>query len=182
LADDRADFWRRLEQLGFAYALMTGSLALIVASTSDIVSDGNGARLMQVQTVQAVIGLLAAALVAWSRPSASGQASALVIAAASLAQIASGVVSTSELAAGLAFILLWCVVAAAAQMAGWRGVFQIAVGVVALRLVVLSFELASDLLLSGAGLIVAGLLILGIAWVALRISRRYAPPAESAVA
>jgi uncharacterized membrane protein len=182
LADDRTDFWRRLEQLGFAYALLTGSLALILASTGDTVSDGDGARLMQVQAVQAVIGLLAAALVAWIRPGASGRASALGIAAASLAQIASGVVSAGELAAGLAFILLWCAVAAAAQMVGWRGVFQIAVGVVALRLVVLSFELASDLLLSGAGLIVAGLLILGIAWVALRISRRYAPPAESAVA
>src|SRR3546814_19684478 len=70
---------------------------------------------------------------------------------------------------------LWVGIAAAALHAGWRGVFQMAVAVVALRLIVLSFELASDLLTSGFGLIVAGLMILGIAWGALRISRQFAP-------
>jgi len=59
-------------------------------------------------------------------------------------------------------------------------VFQASVAVVALRLIVLSFELASDLLTSGFGLILAGLLILGIAWAALRISRQYAPASGEA--
>ena len=38
-----------------------------------------------------------------------------------------------------------------------------------------SFELASDLLLSGFGLVVAGLMILLVAFVAVRISRQFAP-------
>ena len=50
-----------------------------------------------------------------------------------------------------------------------------AVALIALRLVVLSFELASDLLTSGAGLILAGLLVLAVAWCALRIANRFAP-------
>lgn len=49
-----------------------------------------------------------------------------------------------------------------------------------MRLIVLSFELEDDLLTSGAGLIVAGLLILGIAWVAVRVAKRFAPPKEMA--
>jgi len=56
--------------------------------------------------------------------------------------------------------------------------FQLAVAAIALRLIVLSFELASDLLLSGFGLIVSGLLILGIAWAAFRVSQTYAPAQE----
>ena len=66
-------------------------------------------------------------------------------------------------------------IAGAALVAGWRGVFQLAVAVVAFRLIVLSFELASDLLLSGFGLVVAGLMILLVAFVAVRISRQFAP-------
>ena len=42
----------------------------------------------------------------------------------------------------------------------------------------LNRELAADLLTSGFGLILAGLMILGVAWVAVRVSRRFAPSAE----
>jgi hypothetical protein len=84
---------------------------------------------------------------------------------------------------GVLFMALWIGIAAAALRAGWRGMFQLAVGAVALRLIVLSFELASDLLTSGFGLILAGMLILGVAWGAMRVSREFAPPrqAEEAV-
>ena len=58
--------------------------------------------------------------------------------------------------------------------------FQLAVGAVALRLVILSFELASDLLTSGFGLILAGLLILAVAWIAVRVSSHLAPAKEPA--
>jgi hypothetical protein len=57
-------------------------------------------------------------------------------------------------------------------------VFQLAVGVIALRLIILSFELAGDLLTNGLGLILAGLMILGVAWGAVRVSKRFAPDAE----
>jgi hypothetical protein len=46
----------------------------------------------------------------------------------------------------------------------------------------LSFELASDLLLSGFGLILSGIMILGVAWVAVRVSKTFAPPSEGAEA
>ena len=75
-------------------------------------------------------------------------------------------------------LLLWIGIAGAALVAGWRGVFQLAVAVVAFRLIALSFELASDLLLSGFGLVVAGLMILLVAFVAVRISRQFAPQSE----
>ena len=62
--------------------------------------------------------------------------------------------------------------------AHWRGVFQMAVGVIALRLIILSFELAGDLLMNGLGLIFAGMMILGVAWGAVRVSKRFAPRGE----
>ncbi len=80
------------------------------------------------------------------------------------------------------FMALWVGIAAAALVAGWRGVFQLSVGVIALRLIILSFELASDLLLSGFGLILSGFMILGVAWVAVRVSKTFAPPSEGAEA
>jgi hypothetical protein len=54
-------------------------------------------------------------------------------------------------------------------------VFQLPVGVIALRVIVPSFELARDMRTCGAGLIAAGLMILGVAWVAVRVSKRFAP-------
>ena len=51
----------------------------------------------------------------------------------------------------------------------WRGAFQAAVGIVAPHLVLLSFELGGDLLTGGAGFIASGLLILVVAWLALKI-------------
>ena len=78
----------------------------------------------------------------------------------------------------LLFFALWVGIAAAALAAHWRGVFQLSVGVIALRLIILSFELAGDLLMSGFGLILAGVMILGVAWGAVRVSKRFAPREE----
>jgi hypothetical protein len=83
----------------------------------------------------------------------------------------------SEVVAALLFMGLWAGLALAALHAGWREAFQLAVALIALRLVILSFELAGDLLTSGAGLILSGLLILGVVWAALRVARRFAPRA-----
>ena len=56
--------------------------------------------------------------------------------------------------------------------------FQTAIGISALRIIILSFELATDLLGSGIGLILVGLFTLGVAWVGVRVSRNLAPKAE----
>ena len=88
--------------------------------------------------------------------------------------------SGSELGAGLLFMGLWAVIGTAALRGEGQGDFQAAVALIAIRLIVLSFELAGDLLTTGAGLIAAGVLILAVAYGALRIARRYAPaPAEA---
>lgn len=84
--------------------------------------------------------------------------------------------SGNQVIAALLFMALWALVGWMALKGQWRGVFQLAVAVLALRLIVLSFELEDDLLTSGFGLIAAGLLILGIAWGARWVARTYAPP------
>lgn len=175
----REDFARRLEQLGFTYALAAASVLLGFASVGGIGVDQGGALSLQSQMVQAAVGLIAAALVGTWRSTESGRSSAFVIAIASIALVIAHAVTGMMLGAALMFLLLWTGVAAAALKGGWRGAFQLAVAMVALRLIVLSFELGGDLLTSGAGLIMSGVLILGIAFAAVRISRRYAPPADN---
>jgi hypothetical protein len=103
-----------------------------------------------------------------------------IIAGAGLTTFASYFVDDLAIPAALLFFALWAGIAAAALAAHWRGVFQLAVGGLALRLIILSFELAADLLTSGFGLILSGLMILGVAWVAVRVSKRFAPDAEPA--
>ena len=176
----RRAFWKRLEQLALAYAAGGASLTCIAAGIDAFGDDGLS---FASQSVRALVALAAAALVAMARRTRSGQASAAVLAGAGLASVLAVPVSGSQLMGGLLFMALWVGIAAAALHAGWRGVFQLAVGAVALRLVVLSFELASDLLTSGFGLILAGLLVLSVAWIAMRVSREFAPsrqPEEAA--
>ena len=176
----RTDFWRRLEQLGFAYALGCASLIAAASGLDDF--DGETERFLALgtQIVQAAIGLGAAALVIAARRSTSGRAAGCVIGGAALVLLAAHLVDGSMLGGAILFMALWVSVAFAALQAGWRRIFQLAVAVIAVRLVILSFELASDLLTSGAGLIAAGLLILAVAWIAVRVSRRLAPPEETA--
>jgi hypothetical protein len=105
-----------------------------------------------------------------------------IIAGAGLVLAAAQVTNDVAVPAAILFMALWVGIAAAALAAQWRGVFQLAVGVIALRLIVLSFELAGDLLTSGFGLILSGLLILGVAWAAVRVSKRFAPHDEDKAA
>jgi len=170
----REAFWRRLEQAALAYAVAGASIMTALASVGAFES-GAGPLNPASQLVRAAIIIVAGALVAWGRQGVSGRMSGAILALAGLIVAVVSGANGIELLAALLFMALWAGIAAAALIAGWRGVFQLCVGVIALRLIVLSFELASDLLLSGFGLIVSGLLILGIAWGAWRVSRRFAP-------
>jgi uncharacterized membrane protein len=172
---DRRAFWKRLEQLALVYAVGGASLTCIAAGIDEFDDD---VLSFASQAIRGGVAFAAAALVAAARRRRSGEASAAVLAGAGLASIIAAPISGSDLMGGVLFMALWVGIAAAALHAGWRGVFQLAVGVIALRLIVLSFELASDLLTSGFGLILAGLLILGVAWLAVRVSRKYAPPRQ----
>ncbi|WP_374407720.1 DUF2157 domain-containing protein [Pelagerythrobacter sp.] len=177
----RPAFWRRLEQLGFLYVLVCASLMVVASGFGDFASDGDGRFLaLGTQGAQAGVGLFAAGLTFAARRGPSETATAATLAAAALALVMAHAVDGNALGAALLFMALWVAIGLAAFHGGWRDVFQLAVGMVALRLVILSFELASNLLTSGFGLIVAGLLILGVAWGAVHVSRRLAPPRESA--
>lgn len=174
----RTAFWRRIEQIGFAYALVGASLVAILAGVDRLSRGGDGIRLLLAFVTWGVAGLGAAGLVYRARPDRSGEAAAGMVAASGVVTLLAWPLSGQAIGGALLFMALWVAVAALALRGGWRSLFQIAVGALALRLIVLSFELENDLLSSGAGLIVSGLLILGIAWVAVRVARRYAPPLE----
>ena len=134
----------------------------------------------KVAAVQALCLAVAAGAIWFARPTASGKATAGVLAAGALTLIAATAIGGSSLGGGILFMLFWGAIAAAALTAGWRIVFQVAVAVLAIRLIILSFELASDLLGSGLGLILAGVATLGIAFMAVRVSKRYAPKEDAA--
>ncbi|WP_435416693.1 DUF2157 domain-containing protein [Parerythrobacter aurantius] len=169
----RDAFWTRMEQLAIAYAMVGASLLCIVASIGEV---ERGMLAIGSQALRAAIALVAAGLVALLHRSRSGSAAGAVLAACGVTAVLAYLFNDRDIMAGLLFMALWAAVGAAALYAGWRGVFQLAVAAVALRLIVLSFELASDLLTSGFGLIVAGLMILGVAWGAVKVSRTFAPP------
>lgn len=175
----RPNFWRRLEQLALAYAVAGASLACALASAGGYGDDGmrwDADFSIQSFSVALFTGL---ALIK-ARPGVSGRMAGAIIAGSGLVIGLAQFTDDLTVPAAALFMALWIGIAAAALVAGWRGVFQLSVGVIALRLIVLSFELASDLLLSGFGLILSGFMILGVAWVAVRVSKTFAPPSEGA--
>lgn len=171
----REAFWTRLEQLAIAYALVGASLLCVIASAGEVEQD---MLAIGPQLLRAAIALVAAGLVVMLHRSHSGTAAAAILAACGVGALLASLFNDLDVLAGLLFMALWVAVAGAALYAGWRGMFQLAVAAVALRLIILSFELASDLLTSGFGLIIAGLLILGVAWGAVKVSRTFAPPKQ----
>lgn len=170
----RPDFWRRLEQIALVLVVIWFSFAGLYR----LIGGGRDMGAV-VAVIQSTVLGGAAASVYFARPGKSGQATAVILIAAALANIASLAASDSSLGNAILFMLIWGVVAAGALHAGWRIVFQIAVGVLALRLIILSFELASDLFGSGLGLILAGMATLGIAFAAVGVSRNYAPTGDA---
>ena len=172
----RPDFWRRLEQLGIMLVVL-GVTGLQLAYGFDA---GREAAQLEIAGVQAACLALTAGAIHFARPTRSGTATASILAVGATTLLFALGVHTSSVGVGLLFMIFWSGIAGAALFAEWRIVFQISVSVLALRLVILSFELASDLLGSGLGLILSGMATLGIAWIAVDISRNYAPKGEAA--
>jgi hypothetical protein len=171
----REAFWIRLEQLALTYGVALASYVIVISAFERMPDLTNSVNVLLGLAAGALLGVASAFAVWRARRDRSGAAEAGVLLASSSAVLLAYAVSGSETAAGVLFMALWAGIAGAALHAGWRGVFQTAVGVIAVRLIVLSFELASDLLLSGVGLIVSGLLVLGVAFAAVRVSKRFAP-------
>jgi uncharacterized membrane protein len=177
----RPAFWLRLQQVSLIYAIIMTSLSLIgSADAHGAFWRTGGGSVLEPAVAQSAIGFFTAAFVWLLRKDETGKSVAGLLVAASLLNIFGWMLAGSSVMAAVLFIALWASVAAASLYAGWRQVFQAAVAVIALRLIILSFELADDLLGSGVGLILAGLLTLGIAWIAFRISRKFAPKEEAA--
>lgn len=167
----RPDFWRRLANISLSWALIGVSFTAITAPFDPM----SGNDLISVTLMQSLILFIGAAAIYMMRLRGDGVIAAQLLALSGLIIVGVAVIGTSAIGAAVLFILLWSGVAACALIANVRWLFQVAVAIIALRLVVLSFELANDLLGSGIGLILVGLLTLGIAWAALTISRRFAP-------
>lgn len=169
----RAVFWLRIEQLVVAYAVGGASIATMFAF-----EEARKVEFLSItaQLVRFAIGMAAASAIWMADRSTYGRAVAAIVAASATVFLLAYPVAGHATLAALLFMALWLAVAAASLAAGWRVLFQFAVAAIALRLIILSFELASDLLTSGFGLIVAGLLILGVAGAAVWVTRRFAPP------
>jgi uncharacterized membrane protein len=175
---DRPDFWRRLVILSLTTIIGGVSIATI-AQTSALtnMAAANWGEI-SVALMQALLLMIGAFAVYQIRRHATGIMAAQLLALCGLIIAAIALIGDSDIGAAILFMLLWTGIAASALMAGVRWLFQVAVAIIALRLIILSFELANDLLGSGIGLILVGIFTLGIAWGALTISHRFAPSAE----
>lgn len=176
----RPGFWRLLEQ--FAVLSILAGLSLFTLGWS---GDERWPYIDGSLAIHSLILLGTAVAIFAARRTESGRATAGMLAVGALLHLLQAIMPHSagwthnHWLNALFFMGLWGAVAYAALHARWRRIFQIAIGVLAIRLIMLSFELNEDLLQSGLGLIVAGLLTLGISWVAIQISRRLAPKEES---
>lgn len=70
------------------------------------------------------------------------------------------------------YTVMWGAICRAAVTEGWRLLFGLGVGAIALRLFIVYFELFGTLATTGAGLIVGGLLVLVLLWTWQRIMAR----------
>lgn len=173
----RPGFWRLLEQFA-VFAILAGlSIFILSWSGEDEWRYRNGSLVIHGLTL-----LGASAMIFAARRTASGRATAGMLGAGAALHLLQTILAPSwtdnHWLNAVFFMGLWSAVAGAALHAQWRRIFQIAIGVLAIRLIMLSFQLNRDLLESGIGLIVSGLLTLGIAWGAVQISRRLAPDKE----
>lgn len=171
----RPAFWRLLEQMAVATIFAGLSLVILLHGW-----DGDDSLRPGSVLIHSLALLAAAAAIAYARRTASGRATAALLLVAAALHLIQAVLPNGHGAArawisSLLFCLLWGAVAAAAVHAGWRRLFQLGVAMVALRIIILSFELNDDLLGSGVSLILSGLFAMAVAWMTIRLSRRYAP-------
>lgn len=181
----RRDFWRRLEQIAMILLAVATALFHLAAEVSGSLlspdaTDFGQIALILLMTYGALAALVFFLPLTGGRDPRSQHAVAAIIGAAGISNLLAALNGGhSEIAAAMIFMAFWAAVGAVSLHAGWRLIFQVAVGILAIRLIILSFQLGIDLLGSGVGLILAGIFTLGIAWGAVRFSRRFAPQRET---
>lgn len=173
---DRPSFWRLLEQLAVAVILAGVSIVILFGGWEHRAYPMLGSIAIQ------SLGLVgAAALIFAARRTRSGQVTAGILVIAAVLHMGQALLFDlygsfrGPWISALFFMILWGAVAVGGLLAQWRRIFQGAIALLALRIIVLSFELNDDLLGSGVGLILSGAFAIFVAWVTVRISRRYAP-------
>ncbi|WP_336968434.1 DUF2157 domain-containing protein [Sphingobium aromaticiconvertens] len=172
----RPAFWRLLEQLAIA-TILAGLTILIIVRGWESRSD----YLFGSVAVQSLALIGAAAAIFVARRTRSGEATARILGVAAVLHTGQALLldlsdpDRGPWMSSLFFLILWGAIAAGAHYAGWRRIFQLAVGLIAVRIIILSFELNDDLLGNGVGLILSGIFAMAVAWATVHVSKRYAP-------
>ncbi|WP_373491260.1 DUF2157 domain-containing protein [Parasphingorhabdus sp.] len=169
-------FWKQVGQFALASFVAGVTLKLIADGLMTGGLFGSEAAVITLATIQlALWGAAALLIYAFHRTAAGIGMAAILLAAATINSASSALPSTEPVISAIWFMAFWAAIGWSANQAGWRNIFQMVVAVIALRLIILSFELASDLLSSGLGLILAGVITIAIAVVAYRFSKAFAP-------
>ncbi len=179
----RDAFWIQTEQFALAAFVAWVSLKLIADGIESGGVFGSGGDPILITGIQLGLWCAAAWLVwTYNRTNIGASVAAILIAAAVINFVSSLMDSTEAVSNAILFMAFWAAVGWSAARSEWRNIFQVVVAIIALRLIALSFELAADLLSSGLGLIMAGVITIGIAIIAYRFSKAFAPAKISSAA
>ncbi len=172
----RQVFWKQVGQFALASFVAGVTLKLIADGLTEGGLFGSEANAGEIAAIQLGLWSAAALIIYAYDRTTSGISTAAILVVAAITSFVSSIAQTTEpLVSAILFMAFWAAIGWSANYAGWRNVFQTVVAIIALRLIVLSFELASDLLSSGLGLILAGVITIGIAVIAYRFSKAFAP-------
>lgn len=178
----RQVFWKQVGTFALAAFVAAVTLKLIADGLTKAGFGGSEGDLSDITAIQLGLWSAAALLIYILNRKASGISVAAVLVAAAIISFGSSLAQSDEpLVNATFFMAFWAAIGWSAIYSGWRNVFQAVVAIVSLRLIILSFELASDLLSSGLGLILAGVITIAIAVVAFRFSRAFAPAKATTV-
>jgi uncharacterized membrane protein len=172
----RQDFWKQVGQFALASFVAGVTIKLIADGLTKGGLFGSEGHAATIAAIQLGLWSAAAICVYVFKRSASGISMAVILIAAAIISFVSSIAQSAEpLVNAILFMAFWAAIGWSAIYSGRRNLFQAVVAIMALRLIVLSFELASDLLSSGLGLIFAGAITIAIAVIAYRISKALAP-------
>jgi len=177
----RQAFWKQIEQFALAAFVAAVTLKLIADSATAGGFLGSEGYVSDIGAIQLGLWSGAALLIyGFNRIATGASIGGILIAAAIISFVSSVAQSSEPLGNAILFMAFWAAVGWSAIYSGWRNVFQTVVAIIALRLIILSFQLAYDLFSSGLGLIIAGVITIAIAVIAYRVSRVLAPGKSSA--
>jgi hypothetical protein len=160
-----ADFRHGLREVGLGLLLLGASLAHFAwAVPIDWASAGAMAGRLPIPLLSTGLAVLIARRRA---PAIAPVLTAILVTTAAAVVLASALPHADSWAARLTgavvYGIMWAAIGKAALDAGWRLLFNLAVGAIAARLFIVYFELFGSLATTGTGLIAAGLLIIALA-------------------